>query len=525
MKKLSYIFLFLSVFYLLTDCARQGMPSGGDKDTTPPQVLSAFPPSGTVNFNRDRIIIKFDEFITLDNPLQKIVISPPLQKPPEIKPSGYADKKIQIRFKEKLRPNTTYTIYFNDAIKDYHEGNILKDYTYVFSTGPHLDSLTLKGTVKPSYDFDLPEKIIAGLYPADSYTDSLLFVAKPYYLARVRKDGSFIFENLAAGDYILVAFSDENGSLNYQPGKEQIAFLNEKIKIPRDKEVHLILFPEKMPLKVKDLKQKTMHKWALELSRPSRELDVDVKGKTVKHYTRGTHADVWIKQTKKGDTLRFVITENKDTVYQTLSVVQKEKKDTLLFRFNSPKLYPLDTLFLYPTIPLVKIDSSRIRITPQTTFNVGLQSNGSVYFVIPYDEEKRTYRILIKPGALHDFLGGTHSDTLTHQVEYEMSRKTGNLKLVLDTIPGQSPLIVQLYESTQKRVVRQIESRARTYLFRYLPPGRYKIRIIWDLNQNGVWDPGDLKARRQPEPVFHYPKILEVRPNWDLEEKINITLD
>ena len=121
-------------------CANVVSPSGGPKDTIPPIVLQSVPENQTANFHDKEIHITFDEYVTLNNPNSNIFISPPLEKNPEYRLSG---KSLIIKFKEALKPDVTYSINFGEAIKDLHEGNVFKNYSFVFSTGENIDTLTL----------------------------------------------------------------------------------------------------------------------------------------------------------------------------------------------------------------------------------------------------------------------------------------------------------------------------------------------------------------------------------------------
>ena len=66
-------------------------------------------------------------------------------------PEGTVSKKVEIRFEQAPRENTTYTFNFGEAIEDYNENNPLPFFSYTFSTGDYLDSLSLSGTVKDAY--------------------------------------------------------------------------------------------------------------------------------------------------------------------------------------------------------------------------------------------------------------------------------------------------------------------------------------------------------------------------------------
>ena len=520
------VFLVFTVLLFFSNCARQGTPSGGDKDTEPPRVVWEKPPSGTTNFKGDRIIIKFDEFITLENPLQKILFSPPLHTPPEIKPSGYADKKIEIRFKEKLLPNTTYTIHFNDAIKDFHEGNVLKNYTYVFSTGSQLDTLQLTGKVSVAPDFELPENILVALYPDSLFNDSLVYHGKPYYLAHVSKDGTFVLKNLHEGNYYVLAFSDKNGSLNYQPGEEYVGFLPAPVHIPGDKEVHVVLFKEKLPLKIEDVTEKTLHHWVAPYSGTAENWEVKIENRQIKYYSSKKTLDLWIKPVEKGDTLLFRIFQNKDTVFEGKRIAKGEKKDTLLLQFHRSEIAPLDTLYLLPTVPVIALDTTAIKMRPSLPYRYLLTTDGRAGFIIPYHDSLQKIELKLLPGSVTDFLGNRFTDTLTHKFSFISAKKTGSLLLKAEK-DFPAGIIIQLYHPKKQKIIRQkiMKKPQQTVRFPYLLPGKYRLRIIYDANGNGKWDPGNLKDKIQPEKVYIYPQIIEIRALWHIEEKISLPLD
>ena len=54
------------------------------------------------------------------------------------------------------------------------------------------------------------------------------------------------------------------------------------------------------------------------------------------------------------------------------------------------------------------------------------------------------------------------------------------------------------------------------------PTAKYKIRVIYDENNNGEWDTGNIILKRQPENTWTFEKTISLRPNWDLEEIVTI---
>ena len=107
---------------LLAACASIGRSVGGPRDMTPPVVVSSTPAPGSVNVSNGRIDIVFDENKKLDDPKNKIVVSPPQKKQAQISSTG---RRVRITLLDTLRDSTTYTVDLADAVRDLNEGNIL----------------------------------------------------------------------------------------------------------------------------------------------------------------------------------------------------------------------------------------------------------------------------------------------------------------------------------------------------------------------------------------------------------------
>ncbi len=160
-------FFFFSIFLISqllvqTGCANIIPPSGGPRDSLPPQLIKADPPDSSVNFRGKRITLYFDELIDrLQDAARNIVISPIPQTPPQFDVKLNA---ITIRLKDSLEANTTYSFSFGNAIKDVNEGNVLRNFSYAFSTGAALDSLKLTGNVFLAQTGKIDSTLIVVLY-------------------------------------------------------------------------------------------------------------------------------------------------------------------------------------------------------------------------------------------------------------------------------------------------------------------------------------------------------------------------
>ena len=216
--------LMLLAAFLLGSCARMGQPDGGWYDETPPRIMGAAPADKGTNVKNRKISIFFDEFIQIENATEKVVVSPPQLETPEIVASG---KRIKIELLDSLKPNTTYTIDFSDAITDNNEDNPLGNYTYSFSTGDAIDTLEVSGKVLQAKDLEPVKGILVGLYSDLSDT---AFTTKPMLrVSRTDGSGRFVIKGVAPGTYRVYALQDADGNYLFNQKSEMLAFSQEKI--------------------------------------------------------------------------------------------------------------------------------------------------------------------------------------------------------------------------------------------------------------------------------------------------------
>ncbi|HZG23788.1 MAG TPA: Ig-like domain-containing protein, partial [Chitinophagaceae bacterium] len=135
-KKVSFYFLFVLVFtkvmFLSTGCANIVAPTGGPRDSLPPVLISVTPEDSSLNFTGNRVTFVFNEFVDLQNVRENLIVSPT----PKIDPIvDFKLRTVNVRIKDTLEPNTTYSYNFGNSIRDNNEGNQLRNFTYVFSTG------------------------------------------------------------------------------------------------------------------------------------------------------------------------------------------------------------------------------------------------------------------------------------------------------------------------------------------------------------------------------------------------------
>ena len=218
------LWLPLLAVLAIVSCAKMGQPDGGWYDETPPVIVRTTPQDQGTNIKDKKISIYFNEYIKVDNPTEKVVISPPQIEQAEIVASG---KKIAVELKDSLKPNTTYTVDFSDAITDNNEGNPLGNYTYTFSTGGHIDTMQVAGYVLNAQNLEPIKGILVGLY--NNLSDTIFTKEPMLRVSRTDSRGKFIIKGVAPGDYRIYALQDADNNYVFNQKSEQLAFSHEII--------------------------------------------------------------------------------------------------------------------------------------------------------------------------------------------------------------------------------------------------------------------------------------------------------
>lgn len=207
-------------------CANPGNgPDGGPYDETPPRLVSTSPALGQKNTKARKVTLLFNELVKLENPSEKVIVSPPQIETPEIKATG---RRITVALADSLKENTTYTIDFSDAIEDSNEDNPMGSFTYFFSTGERLDTMEVSGHVLDASNLEPIQGILVGLHanPADSAFRTMPFDR----VARTDSRGYFSVKGVAPGSYRIYALKDMDGDFRFSMKSEMIAYSRDSIR-------------------------------------------------------------------------------------------------------------------------------------------------------------------------------------------------------------------------------------------------------------------------------------------------------
>lgn len=222
MRKLFYI-IFIALF--VAACANLGNPDGGPYDEDPPKIVRTSPKYGSVVENVKKIVLEFDENVKIDNVQENVIISPPQLEQPEIEAIG---KKIHIKLIDSIKPNTTYTIDFADAIKDKNEDNPLGDYAFTFSTGGVIDTMQVSGNVLDASNLEPIKGIYVGVYALEDSAavlhDSVFKTKALERVSRTDASGHFVIKGLRNAHYRIFALNDQNQNFFYDQKSEVLAF-------------------------------------------------------------------------------------------------------------------------------------------------------------------------------------------------------------------------------------------------------------------------------------------------------------
>ncbi|AWX44247.1 hypothetical protein HME9304_01247 [Flagellimonas maritima] len=533
-KLLSFSFLIL-MGLALWQCARRGNPTGGPEDITPPELIKAEPDNFSINFKADKIKLSFDEFVKLEDVQSQLIVSPPLKYPIEVKPLGGASKFIEIKIKDTLKENTTYTLNFGQSIVDNNEGNPNSFLSYVFSTGTYIDSLTLSGAVRDAFNRKADEYISVMLYELDSaYTDSTIYKTPPNYLTST-SDSLPLFElkNLKAGEYAIVAIKDVNKNNIFDQRQDKIGFLQDTITIPTDSTYLLNLFQELPDYSISVPSYVAKNHILFGYQGDYRDIQIEtlidlpdsVKTTILKDREKDT-LNYWLTPTDI-DSIVFTIENTKLERIDTFTVkTRKLALDSLKLKTNvSGRFNFEDTFSILANTPLVNLDSSKVDFfisdSLSAPYDYALDTLENK-FDFDFDiEPNQRYRFTFLPGAITDFFG-MENDSLEYSFSTGSFADYGNLRV---NISGSAsyPLIVQLTDSKGEVVREILATEPKIFEFNNLEPAQYTIRVIFDDNGNGIWDTGSYLKKIQPEKVSYYPDVIDVRANWELEQTFIIS--
>ena len=516
---------------LLQGCAQMASPPGGKKDTLAPKVIQSVPLNKSKNFQGKKLDLNFNEYIAVKNLNQELLITPNIGTyDSRIRPTG-----LSILLDSALKPNTTYTFNFRNAIEDMSERNIGKNIKLVFSTSDLIDSLQISGRVRHIQTNKKLENILIGLYP---YTDTLsIDKNKPYYFTKTDTSGVYQLENVAAGKYYMAAFLDLNNNLLYNSNKEVVDFITEpfidlKSNQTRDFQVAL---QNMDPLKV--AKTTTTVKTALiEFNRglasvtfAKSPLTYQIEQNRGLRFYSGNveQKDTLIFQGQLADSLGREITQTFRIKFR--EPAKKEKPSKVPYKFDvfpsiGKFISPNDSIRIRLQKPVVGFDSKLIYFETGDDERSYLPDEGFRWNEIGNELTIRKDYLPLRPKfslaiTKKAFVSVEQDSSETYKQAYEMQdlENYGSISGAVNPTKANTSYVVQLIHPETKEIIYETQT-LKNFVFPYVEPSTYEMRAIEDQNQNGRWDIGNFKTRKKPEAIFFFPTKIKIKANFQLTD-------
>ncbi len=449
-------------------CASIVPPEGGKRDSLPPRLTKAEPGDSSRNIKSKTITFNFDEFVDVQNPQQEMLITPTPKVFPNI---DFRLNTVTVKLKDSLEANTTYSLNFGNSIKDLNEGNVLKNFTYVFSTGSYIDSLELSGKVILAETGKIDTTLIVMLH--SSADDSIVKKEKPRYVTKLDGKGNFTFRNLPPKTFYLYALKDEGGSRIYFDEKNLFAFADSAVVAGQTKPVTLYAYA---------VDQQTQ-----QTNTPTLPAGLGNRGRP------GNAAS-----------------ERRLRYTTNLIAGQQDLLNEFAINFEQP---------------LRSFDSTKLKLYTDTTFTpvpayrfVKDSSNRTLQLVHTW-KENTLYKLIFDKDFAEDTTGKKllKSDTLTFRTK--KLTDYAKLKLKFQNLDmSKNPVLFFVSNSV---VVKSFPLSSVNFSQAIFLPGEYELRILFDTNKNGKWDAGEFFGKhKQPELVMPVERKITVKPGLDNDFEI-----
>ena len=209
--------------------------------------------------------------------------------------------------------------------------------------------------------------------------------------------------------------------------------------------------------------------------------------------------------------------------------IEEEKPSFLTMNVDAPSAFDINrNIVLSFDEPVARIDTSAIHMSvkvdtiwQETPFLIVPDSVlPRKYEILAEWEPEKEYQLKIDSAAIVG-LYGLHTNKVEQTVKVKKLDEYGTLLFNLEGAPSTS--VVELLDNGGKMLRQQRITSENTADFYYLAPNaKYYVRLFNDRNGNGKWDTGNVEQGIQPEEVYYFPKVWEMKANFEFEETWNI---
>ena len=496
-------FIYLIFILLLLSCAQQTSLTGGDKDTLAP-ILMVDSNRSLVNMKQASINLKFNENIQFLKGKRALITNPPISEVVVTEEKN----KIEINWEDTLNPNTTYSFLFLNSIADITEKNKIKEFNYVVSTGPKIDSGLLMGTI-----IKYPEKEV--------FKDGLIRIVnskdKKYtYRTYTDKNGKYQLNNIKKGEYQLYCFQDENNNLQLDTLMEDHGFYKEAILVSDSSTIaNTIAYSPKRKTSLDNYSFNHFGRLELEFNTPVDSCMVtDLTTNTVyqSNYMSSKHL-FYFSDTLAKHSLIIKSGKNFEDTIRVSYVVKTELENKISYKEEKTNTLISKEGFTLEFNQFIKeIDTSLIEIAADSILiNASFKINKNFLTIFPKSKENN-YKMTLLPNSVTG-IKEAKKDTSIVNFMISNNNNLSTLELTIFNIPYPKS-IIQIIKN--KQVVKELRVSAdkQKYSISRCEPGDYELKLIGDWNGDGYWTIGNIEKNILPEPIVDYNGVLQLKKNW-----------
>ena len=488
---------------MLLSCAQQTSLTGGEKDTLAP-ILMVDSNRSLVNIKQASINLKFNENIQFLKGKRALITNPPISEVVVTEEKN----KIEINWEDTLNPNTTYSFLFLNSIADITEKNKIKEFNYVVSTGPKIDSGLLMGTI-----IKYPEKEV--------FKDGLIRIVnskdKKYtYRTYTDKNGKYQLNYIKKGEYQLYCFQDENNNLQLDTLMEDHGFYKEAILVSDSSTIaNTIAYSPKRKTSLDNYSFNHFGRLELEFNTPVDSCMVtDLTTNTIyqSNYMSSKHLFYFSDTLAKHSLIIKSGKDFEDTI-RVSYVVKTELENKISYKEEKTNTLISKEGFTLEFNQFIKeIDTSLIEIAADSILiNASFKINKNFLTIFPKSKENN-FKMTLLPNSVTG-IKEAKKDTSIVNFMISNNNNLSTLELTIFNIPYPKS-IIQIIKN--KQVVKELRVSAdkQEYSISRCEPGDYELKLIGDWNGDGYWTIGNIEKNILPEPIVDYNGVLQLKKNW-----------
>ena len=547
-----YYFNLIYCLILLNSCAAVKAPSGGPKDTTPPELIGSEPPQGTTGWSGGEIRLFFSEYMSETGLEKAFSISPKLKGQWAVE---LQDDVIVIEIPEELESNRTYILTMSRDLKDEHGVSLEKGGQIAFSTGDIIDSGEISGKL---YD---EEKVSVHLWKwkEDIHRDSVYFY-QPEYTTDADDDGSFSLQYLSSGRYCILGVGRESVGRPVGPAVFRLGLPISETLFLSDQDiitnVTMRMKTHESPLKLTRSDIVDQRWGRLFFNRSVKELPLENLIYIIQEDTLLFIPEIFSDPENDNNLIFFVdsLNRNVKTIVKS-TLIKNENKivlDSVKIKAKVPSKTdttfleikkPGKTLILSPDKdggPPVEIILSRPvkkyrplfiytltkNDTDMVAMNIVWETPMKINF-LPKNgwEENLIYSLTLES---LDTLRYVSLEDSIYSIKINTKDRLGYGRLTGMIVNQQIQQLVVEAVSIENSVDRYptVVNSDSTFELNTLPSGKYTLLFFEDADNSQDYSYGEVLPFKPAEWFYVYPDTIDIRANWDYELKeINLGLD